>query len=251
MKKYQQCALARQIVPRTCALITNDWACEAKSVNIAENKVFAHDELVVFGVPSYGGRVPVPAAQGIAKMHGDNTPAVLIVTYGNRAYDDTLLELQNIVEKNGFAVLAAAAFVTEHSIMHSVAHGRPDEKDIDEIHKFAQNAWAKISGCQADQNITRLKLPGKTPYVIYNGIPLKPQATNACTKCGICAEQCPTGAIAQDSPNKTDKNVCVSCMRCIKICPNGARRLNPLMLSVAEKGFAKKCSERKEPEIFI
>ena len=79
-------------------------------------------------------------------------------------------------------------------------------------------------------------------------MPLKPQADRKCVKCGACAENCPAGAIPADDPSKTDNSRCISCMRCVKICPAGARRVNGLMLSVAEKPFAKKNSPRREPE---
>lgn len=90
---------------------------------------FGPDDLVLFGVPVYGGRIPSPAVQTLRRMQGSRTPAVLVAAYGNREYDDALLELADIAAANGFIPFAAAALIAEHSIMHSVAAGRPDAQD--------------------------------------------------------------------------------------------------------------------------
>ena len=89
------------------------------------NHAFDAGDLVVFGVPSYGGRVPVPALDKIAACEGNGACAVLVVSYGNRDIDDTLLELADAVEKAGFRVVSAAAFVAQHSIFERVASASP------------------------------------------------------------------------------------------------------------------------------
>lgn len=212
---------------------------------------FKEDELVIFGVPVYGGRIPEPAAKHIKKIKATNTLSTIIVTYGNRDYDDALLELKDITEANGFITLAAAAFITEHSIMHSVAHGRPDKEDLKQIHKFAKDIQSKFQNITDISVIEPLKVKGNKPYKEYKGIPLKPTVSKACTKCKACALKCPVNAIDISKPNTTNKNLCISCMRCIKVCPTHARKLNKIVLTLAEKSFYKKYSKRKECEIFI
>ncbi|MEG0546910.1 MAG: EFR1 family ferrodoxin [Oscillospiraceae bacterium] len=213
-------------------------------------KTFSGEDLVIFAVPVYGGRVPSPAVERIKNIKGNKTPAVLIATYGNREYDDALLEMKNCIEKNGFTAVAAAAFITEHSIMHSVAKGRPDDKDEKIIAEFSKNLWDKINNSN-DLIGSKIEVDGNFPYKEYGGVPLKPQSTKKCTKCGLCAKNCPVNAISANSPDITNNEACISCMRCIKICPNNARKLNGLMLAVAEKAFAKKNSARKEPKLFL
>lgn len=212
---------------------------------------FSEKELVFFGVPSFGGRVPETAAKRIENMRGNNTPAVLVVTYGNRAYEDTFLELRDIVRKNGFIPVAAVASVTEHSIFRDIASGRPNAEDRAELWNFAgriQKALAKI------EDITGgviLSLPGNRPYKEYKVFPLKPGPGKQCNHCGICARECPTGAISEDNAGKLNTERCISCMRCVHVCPQHSRTAGGLMYSVAQKKLKKICAEVKHNEIFL
>ena len=116
----------------------------------------AHD-LAVFAIPSYGGRVPAPAAEKLARMPlVDGVPAVLLVTYGNRAVDDTFAELADIVSARGFVPVGGAAVVAHHSLMVDVAKGRPDAEDLAVVDALAADVCARLaevalcSRCGAD-----------------------------------------------------------------------------------------------------
>lgn len=212
---------------------------------------FYKDDLVLVGMPVYGGRIPAPAQVRLAHMHGNHTMVVLMADYGNRAYEDALLEMKNIVERNGFYVGAAAAFVAEHSIMHSVAANRPDAQDEIQIKTFMQEVKNKFAKLEKVEAVEPLTLPGTNPYRSFDGVPLKPKANNDCTACGLCASLCPMHAIPVEDPKTTNHDVCISCMRCIHECPQHARKLNKIMLAASESVFARKNRERKEPEFFL
>lgn len=173
---------------------------------------------------------------------------MLVVSYGNRAYDDTLKELLDFFDNRGFSCVAAIAAIAEHSIMHQFATGRPDESDQKELIEFAQKISKKINSNSAFE---KLNVPGNFPYREYKGVPLKPKAGRQCTSCGLCGKSCPVGAIPLDNPQKTNKELCISCMRCIDICPNKARKVNSLMVKVASKKMKAACAERKRNELFI
>lgn len=111
----------------------------------AEEERFGPDELVLFAAPVYGGRIPAPAAKRFARMKGTDTPALLVAVYGNRDYDDALLELCDLAEENGFRPAGAGAFLAEHSIFHSVARGRPDAADLEAVRTFAGLAREKLA----------------------------------------------------------------------------------------------------------
>lgn len=208
-------------------------------------------ELLLAGMPVYGGRIPALASRRLKNIGGDDSPAVTVAVYGNRDYDDALLELNDQLEGQGFIVAASLAAIAEHNIMPSVAKGRPDERDISFIRSFAEEAAEKIKAAANSEALPPVAVKGKRPYREYNGVPFKPQANDSCVKCGLCAAKCPAGAIAKEAPDKTDEQKCISCMRCIKECPASARSLNRAILNAAEKLFAAKNSARKEPELFI
>lgn len=97
-----------------------------------------NEDTVIVAVPSYSGRVPSTAAERIAKIQGNGAKAILVCVYGNRAYEDTLVELQDIVQQAGFTVISAIAAVAEHSIAHRYAKNRPDKDDYEHLRAFAE-----------------------------------------------------------------------------------------------------------------
>lgn len=211
-------------------------------------QTFCAEDVCVIGVPSYGGRVPDVALKRMKELKGDNTKAIFVAVYGNRAFEDTLKELSDTLKKQGFFGIAAIAAIAEHSIMHQFATGRPDARDQEELKAFAKKIAEKLKEKESGKE---LQLPGNYPYREYNGVPLKPKAGRSCTGCGVCANLCPVGAISMENPRKTDKNLCISCMRCVEVCPNHSRKINTLMAKVAAKKMKAVCQERKENELFI
>lgn len=208
------------------------------------------EELVLLAVPSYGGRVPFLAAQRIAKIQGNGAKCVLVCVYGNRAYEDTLIELNDIAEKCGFQVIAAVAAVAQHSIMPQYAAGRPDSQDLQELHAFSEKILEKLNACTSASTAS-LSLPGKRPYKELRVVRLIPKANEACTACGICAEQCPAQAIEKGDFRTTNSNQCISCMRCVKQCPQAAREVDPAMISSLAAAIEKACSVRKNNELYL
>ena len=209
---------------------------------------FKDEDVCLIGVPSYGGRVPSIVLERIRRMRPNGALAVVIVVFGNRAYDDTLLELKNEVEACGFQVGAAAAAVAEHSIMRQFGAGRPDAEDKNELCRFAK-AIGELTTNR--KNIKEFKVPGNFPYKEYGGVPFKPKAKNSCTQCGLCAEKCPVQAIPKDNLPSVDEMKCISCMRCVSDCPQQARKLNKAVLFAASQSMKKVCSGRKENELFL
>lgn len=210
------------------------------------NRMFAENELVLFGIPVFGGRMPEPAIEKIKGMQGNNTPAVLVAVYGNRAYEDALLELNDLVTGRGFIPAAAVAAVAEHSIMRHFAMGRPDNGDAAVLEYFGQLIMERLYAAESANQLPVLDIPGGRPYREYNGVPFKPETGMECIKCGLCTKHCPVGAIPVDNPSITDIDRCISCMGCISVCPVHARKLNPKMLDAAEKANEERFRERRE-----
>lgn len=216
-----------------------------------EKHVYAkQDELFIIGVPVYGGRVPAITSTFLNSFKGNNTPALIVCVYGNRDYDDALLELKDIVEGNGFKVVSAGAFIAQHSIFPKLAKDRPDEMDKKSMADFAAKSLKILEQVNNTESIPEVKVKGNFPYRETSKIPITPKGNKKCNECGTCVRKCPVHAIEADNPRKTNKEICISCARCIAVCPQHARHFGGLLYQVASKKFVSSHSERKEAEAF-
>ena len=210
-----------------------------------KNHEMEQGDFCIVGVPSFGGRVPGIATERLRKMKGDRTPAFLLVTYGGRAYEDTLVELKDVLEAQGFVCIGAAAIVAEHSIAHQIEAGRPSAQDYDELDTFAAEVKKRLKG-----NACPVEVPGNRPYKEYKVLPMDIQVSDECMGCGNCVESCPVGAIPFEDPKMTNGEVCISCMRCVEICPQSARSGNPEKVQMISEKLKMICQPDKANEFF-
>lgn len=205
-------------------------------------------DLVIFGMPTYAGRLPnliVPYLKDYVK--GNNALAVPVVTFGNRAFDNSLIELRDILQEKGFRTLAAAACACEHSFSETLGGGRPDEADSKEISEFAMRVAEILEGLEGrDLGLEKADLSDLEIYVPVPGIDaqhnyggyyqpqdrhgkpidirkVKPLTDNdKCGQCGFCAEICPMGAIDRNDASLVPGK-CIKCGACTKLCPSKAK----------------------------
>lgn len=210
---------------------------------------FTDGDICIVAVPSFGGRVPDIAVQRISAVRGGGAAAIAVVAYGNRAIDDTMLELVNVLRAAGFRCAGGISAVAEHSIIREFGAGRPDTEDMDELRAMGARIAARI---RAGEIPDTLAVPGEEPYKPYGGVPRKPIANReACINCGACVKKCPVGAIPAGDPCKPDDEKCISCMACIAVCPRGARRLDENFTGMIAKGLAEACAGHKANELFM
>ena len=238
---------------RTANLIAANISDSVQSIDLLKDKPkmekhFSSNDIVVVAMPVFAGRLPGICADMLGMLKGDRTPAIAAVVYGNRAYEDALLELTDILKENGFIVVGAGAMVAQHSIFPNVAKGRPDESDIEMIRGFAARCAAVIESSKTGS----LPVPGNRPYrETGGGLPIAVSAGSSCNACGACGKICPVGAIPVDELRKTDKEKCINCTACISICPQKARKYRGMKYWLGGKAFGKKCSTRLEPEFYV
>ena len=206
------------------------------------------NEIAVIGVPSYSGRVPFIAKQRLANLIGNGMPVVLVCVYGNRAFDDTLLELHNICSDKNLTTISAGAFIAKHAIFSEIAKSRPDTMDIEKAQYFGKQSLERLSTGQEKQ----ICLPGNFPYRDYgkSPFPFQIQVNDNCNDCGKCIDLCPVEAINKNDSSIIDPNLCIACGRCIRVCRQNARSFGGDKFPMASLGFAEKNSARKEIELF-
>ena len=214
------------------------------------------NDLLVVAVPVYIGRVPALLCEWLCAIKAEKTPVVCIVVYGNRAYDDALLELKDILMKRGCIPIACAAFIGEHSYSNRetpIAEARPDASDLIHAELFGRKVNEILHSVPSFEYISDINIPGYYPYrgdsriwsIDFIAV------NNECTQCGICAESCPVSAIDSKNSNLIDKEKCITCCACIKNCPQNARTMKTGPVKDAAMRLNKLYKERNEPEFFF
>ena len=202
-------------------------------------------EMTVVASPVFGGRIPSVVREKIEKFSGTGKKAVTIAVYGNRAYEDALLEMNDILTKCGFTVIASGAFVAQHSMAPEVGAGRPDGEDEKEIHKFAET----VKNSTAVENV---QVPGNRLYKPELNLPVAPISLPSCTKCGKCVTVCPTNAISvADGAVITDIEKCILCMACTHICTEQARNRPLTLQQKTEQMLGALKGVRNKNEVFL
>jgi len=214
---------------------------------------FGPQDLVVAGVPVYGGRVPDFLVDYLGRLQGERTLAVCVVVYGNRDYEDALLELKDTIENHGFTAIAAGAFIGEHSYTRLVGTGRPDQQDLRIARDFGVRVGKKLDALIAGQAGPELVVKGNFPYrERAPKIPAVPVIGADCLECGMCAESCPMQAINWKNFHDIDGAKCILCCRCVKICPVQAVSIDHEKLDrVRQMLIAQYSQVRREPELFL
>jgi len=216
----------------------------------------AHADLTLIGAPVYAGRIPAVAAERISRLRAANGPVVVVVIYGNRAYEDALLELSGLAEQLGFRPVAGGAFIGEHSFSNTetpIAVGRPDREDLLMAEAFGDTIRRKLASAGSFADLPALQVPGNIPLKERPVLPAASPVTkeDLCTKCGDCVFLCPTAAISLNDVLTTDEQACIHCCACVKGCPLQARIVEDERIRKITQWLSTNFQQRREPETFF
>lgn len=211
------------------------------------------NELVIIGSPVHGGRLPAVAVERLKQIRAKNSLAILIVVYGNRDYEDALLELKDLCKEVGFTPIAGATFIAQHSYsspQFPIAKDRPDELDLMQTKEFAKKIKLKLKSPHLDED---LKLPGNFPYKKISPSKILPPNLDqeVCALCGKCTYICPTGAIYMQDGLQIAKDLCIRCLACVEYCTEKAITHQDETLKAISEKLSKNCFRRKEPTFYL
>ncbi len=250
-----------RIVSSVADFFDRDWEPSNFSLPASREKplVFQSRDIVILGMPVIAGRVPNLLVPYLNTMEGNGALAIPVVVYGNRNFDDALIELRDIMENRGFRTIAAGAFIGEHSFSPILAKGRPDENDLSAARELGTKVREMV---ETEQYSSPIDVPG-TPYpygVHYkpqyeNGDSIdirkvKPKTTDACNHCNLCAQICPMGAIDHEDESHIP-GMCMKCCACEKRCPQGAKYFDDPGYLYHKQKLEELFAERREPAVFF
>lgn len=231
---------------KVCDIIAEAFDSNFAAVDLISKKPyiteFTENDICIIGAPAYGGRVPELEAERLSALKGNSAKAVIVAVFGNRAIDDTLVELEDITKEHGFNVIAGIEAVAEHSLAPMYATGRPNNYDKAELISFVEKI--KADNCCPD-------IPGNRPYKQAGKTPMVPVVSDKCVNCRLCAKSCPVDAISLEDVKIIDPAKCFSCMHCVSVCPTRARQNDPVVMAGFEERLRDRASDKKPNKLYI
>ncbi|MBQ9989652.1 MAG: EFR1 family ferrodoxin [Lachnospiraceae bacterium] len=264
---YSATGNTRRVVLNLAKQISEALGVASEEMNYAPPAVrekhytFSAEDLVLFATPVYAGRVPNKMLPFVESgFSGGDALAVPVIIFGNRNFDNGLIELRNLLEQNGFHTIAAAAVATSHVFSDVIAPGRPDEADWAVLNRFAGDVASRVKALA--EYPAPVEVPGDNPPTVYytplgvDGKPsmflkAKPQTHEGmCDGCGLCVEACPMAAISEEDPTQVP-GTCIKCQACVKICPTEAKYFADENFLSHVKMLELNYTARKEPQVFF
>ncbi len=242
----------------TLAAIAHGIGCKRGGVDLTraapkKAPTFSNADIVLIGMPVYSGRLPALGVERIQSIQGNGALAVLVVVYGNRHYDDALVELYDLCKTQGFCPVAAGTFLGEHSFSTPelpLSAGRPDAMDLQQANTFG----ARVANLPRTASLGVDKIPGNRPYKVVKQPAGSVTSVDPakCTKCNACIDVCPTHGMHMTATGaEADPDNCIWCMACARICPANARTFSLEIAQASARKLHDHFSERREPEVFF
>lgn len=219
---------------------------------------FSAEDLVVIALPVYAGRLPNVLLKFLQTIEANGALCVPVVVFGNRNFDEALMELSLLLQQAGGQVIGGGAFVAQHAFSKILGQGRPDARDFAELDQFARAILDKVQAGSLEMTAV---IPGSNPVGPYytprdrHGVGIdirkvKPKVGDRCSNCGLCATVCPMGSISLENVKEV-QGICIKCCACEKRCPQGARYFDDPGYCYHRSELEEVYTRRADPQWFV
>ncbi|MEW6356104.1 MAG: EFR1 family ferrodoxin [Planctomycetota bacterium] len=127
-----------------------------------------------------------------------------------------------------------------------IGKGRPNAQDDETVRAFTRDMIEAHGQAISGKAVPRSRFRRFSPWGLIGSLTCRPVMRYAmlgkklnedkCTKCGLCAEKCPTNSIAL-APYPTFGGGCMGCFACVNLCPEEAIRTPWTWGRVRYKGY--------------
>jgi ferredoxin/flavodoxin len=223
------------------------------------------DSCLIVGSPVYASHAAPPIMQFISELSPvASASAVPFVTWGGASSGIALFEMARELQKAGFKILGAAKVMAVHCLMwqleNPLGEGHPNSEDermvqelIDEVNRKMQSHNSKgieLSYLAYQKKEIHAEMEKMSLEVAKAHMPVREVDEELCNQCEICAEVCPTAAVAL-VPYPAFGETCVYCFSCMRNCPEGAIKANLSEIWQLIRDRAEFFKERPKTKIFI
>ncbi len=245
-----QC-LQKELEAKGCEVTTHDITTPADR---SEPIDFAPYQAVLFGFPIHSLRAPRMAREWLQGLDGLGKKCAMFFTYGGFLVHPAHESTRTILNKRGFTVIASAEFPGAHTFNiggWKAFPGRPDNRDAELMRQYADAVYVRFKG--EDDGV--LGEQDKSPFsdeqldqfesyrfMVLTQLPARNGA--ACSLCGLCEKECPTGAMDAEK-GLADPQHCIACLRCVFSCPEQVLQINDTTPSWEKKLAMGKTTEEE------
>lgn len=191
---------------------------------------------IAFVFPVYGMNIPgnmkdfIKSLSDFKGKNGKKRPVFVITTFG---YVDGCgpYEVMRLLDKSHFRLKGYTGLKMENNICTPASYNEPLTEE--EFEKRLTIATAKIQKLASKISNGKRKIDfgmyffvgpfrKKMEKMVENGFQKLSIDEKRCTKCMLCVNNCPVGAIASKEGKLVITSKCVACMRCYNNCPTYA-----------------------------
>ncbi len=248
-----------------CSVVACDLGQHHDCSDILDRIAATNGKCCLFiGTPVYAFHAVPPVMKFIEKLPASGGYAVPFAVWGGVTSGIALHEMGERLTSGGCKVPGAGLVLAEHSLTWQfespLCSGHPGPEDDAAVARLVDSVVSSLASDAPRElplsdllNQPEEMLPVMQQMTVaVAGTKLPPRTINqdVCTQCGVCMEQCPTGAMRLDTWPVYDDN-CIYCYKCLRVCPEQAIEADFSMMEAFFKEKLAGAKETAETRIFI